>query len=231
MIFHTSLRNHINQLGDNKVTRYSNIIVLTTLSMGLTACSYFNGSHNAYDSNKAYKTGYNSTSNVSVPSDLNNSKIQNNYAVSTSSNAPTEDPSLVPPGSEMQTTQGAPAQQQTLAQAQSAAQDPAAAATRRSSVVGNQVTVNKGLKQTWAETGKALSSSGYSIVEQDASLSTYYVADKVGSGGAIKRDTPIYQVQLQPGSQGTVILLMNSHNQPADSQTSNRILGTLRDKL
>jgi uncharacterized lipoprotein len=214
------------------VTRYSNIIVLTALSMGLTACSYFSGSsNNAYDTNKAYKTGYNGTSNVTMPSDLNSSKIQNNYAVSPNASNSAQDPSLMPPGSQVQAP--APQQQQTLAQGQTAAQDPAAvaASTRKSPVVGNQVTVNKNLKQTWAETGKALSSSGYSIVEQDASLSTYYVADKVGTGGSIKRDTPIYQVQLQSGNQGTVILLMNSHNQPADSQTSNRILGTLRDKL
>lgn len=205
---------------------YSKTLALTVLSMSLTACSYMTGSSPNYDTNKAYRNGSPTNPDINVPPDLNGSKIQNNYAIPPA--AGNGDPSLAPPGSEMQNAQMA---QQQMAQAQSMPQNPAPAAPRRVPVEGNQVTISKNLKQTWAETPKALSSSGYSIVEQDASLSTYYVADKVGSGGSIKHDTPIYQVQLQPSNQGTVILLMNSHNQPADQSVSNRILGTLRDKL
>lgn len=89
-----------------------------------------------------------------------------------------------------------------------------------------------GYQQAWNQTAKALSQVGYPVMEQDNASGTYYILDKIGTGGVIKRDTPIYQLHLQKtGSDKTVATLSNAQNQPADDGVAQRILGALKSKL
>jgi uncharacterized lipoprotein len=84
----------------------------------------------------------------------------------------------------------------------------------------------------WPKVRKALPAAGYSVMEKDDLTGTYYVLDKIGSGGKIERDTPIYQVRLtKAGDASTKIILLDSASQPASSSASNRILGALKNKL
>lgn len=92
--------------------------------------------------------------------------------------------------------------------------------------------INMGYQQAWGQTAKALSQAGYPVMEQDNSSGTYYILDKIGTGGVIKRDTPIYQLRLQKaGDNKTLITLSNAQNQPADDSVVQRILGALKNRL
>jgi len=86
-------------------------------------------------------------------------------------------------------------------------------------------------QQVWAQAKKALPQAGYPIMEQDNTSGTYYILDKAGTGGVIKRDTPIYQLHIQKNGDKTIITLNNAQNQPAAANVSDRILGALKNKL
>lgn len=100
------------------------------------------------------------------------------------------------------------------------------------SLAGGGLSVNMGYQETLSKTGKALPSAGYPVMEKDESAGTFYVLDKVGSGGKIERDTPIYQVRvLNSSGSPTQIKLLNSNGQAVSPAVSNRILGALKNKL
>lgn len=86
--------------------------------------------------------------------------------------------------------------------------------------------------QAWAQVGKSLPTTGYPVMEQDNFSGTYYILDKVGSGGSLKRDTAIYQIHLEKqGDKATAVTLLDQQNRPADSKTATRILGALKNKI
>lgn len=202
----------------NKIVK---LVSLTLATSFLASCAS-SGNKPNYDVNTAYKTANSSVDEMNVPTSMDGQKIQNDYPVPpVSSNA--GDISLIPPGSNISSDT-----KKTSVQQQAA---PTAPAPSTASIQGNSLTVNKSMQQAWPKTGQVLKSSGYSIVEQDASMSTYYIADKASSGGSLKKDTPIYQVHLQPTNDGTSIMVLNAQNQPANSAVSNRILGTLKNNL
>jgi uncharacterized lipoprotein len=92
--------------------------------------------------------------------------------------------------------------------------------------------LNMPYPQAWLKTKKALSQAGYPVMEQDNVSATYYILDKVGTGGVIKRDTPIYQLQLQKTTPTqTTLILHNAQNQPAASAVAKRVMGALQRQL
>jgi uncharacterized lipoprotein len=100
--------------------------------------------------------------------------------------------------------------------------------------VGGQLglSINLPYQQVWTQTKKALPQAGYPIMEQDNTLGTYYILDKVSTGGVIKRDTPIYQLHLKKTNDNkTVITLSNAQNQAASTSVAERVLNTLKDKF
>jgi uncharacterized lipoprotein len=205
------------------MTKTAKLIFLGTISAFLAACASHHEEKPNYDVNTAYKTAHSSIDEMNVPNTMNGGKIQNDYPVPpVSSNS--GDVSLIPPGSNIPSDVKSPSAQQTISNAP--APTPSTA-----SIQGNQLTVNKSMQQAWPKTGQVLKSSGYSIVEQDSSMSTYYIADKASSGGSLKKDTPIYQVHLQPSNDGTNIMVLNAQNQPANPAVANRILGTLKNSM
>lgn len=111
---------------------------------------------------------------------------------------------------------------------------PPKSSSAQSVSVGGQLglSVNAPYQQAWEQTKKALPQAGYPIMEQDTGSGTYYVLDKISSGGVIKRDTPIYQLHLKKTPDNkTVIMVNNAQNQAANPDVAARILNSLKTKL
>lgn len=105
-------------------------------------------------------------------------------------------------------------------------------AARGSSEEPSSLSLNVPYARVWGAAKKALPQAGYPIMEQDSASGTYYILDKVGSGGEIKRDAPIYQLQLQKREDQTVVArVKNAHNQSAPADITNRIFTVLKSTL
>ncbi len=161
-----------------------------------------------------------------IPADLSSAQAQNTFTVpGATEQTPTTYPlPATPPGSNLQ-----PATKP----AASTPSSPNIAASEAAAINGRiGLSVQMPYQQAWTQVGKALPKAGYPIMEQDASSGVYYIVDKVGSGGVIQRDTPIYQLHLQKvGDTKTMGTLTNSQNQPASPAVSQRILGAVKRSL
>lgn len=210
------------------------IIILSVLSGVLVACTPTHPSAQVMKGAQVptipQGAAVSTVAPVQVPPGLSSTTIQNEYAIpaSTPDAQTAQQPvSLVPPGSGIQTstsTAPAPAPQPQVTAAQAAANQQ-----KQSGSVG--LSVKADYTQAWKQVGKASSSAGYPVMEQDSATGTYYVLDKAGSGGVIKRDTPIYQLRVQKQGDNTLVTVYNAQNQPADPATTQRILSAVKNKL
>lgn len=211
--------------------RYGKLFILLALA-GLAACTPTHPSAPQVV-NQAPAPGLpngsmSSISPVEVPPGLSSATMSNEYAVPTVSAHTETGPastSLLPPGSSLEKTAqqaAAPVPQVTAAQAAAAQQH----------ALGNVgLSVKSNYNQVYKQVGKASSAAGYPVMEEDSTSGTYYVLDKAGSGGVIKRDTPIYQLKVQKQGDNTMITVTNAQNQPADPATTQRILSAVKNKL
>lgn len=218
--------------------RYGNLLIVL-LSMGVfSACAPTHPSPPKVVSQANApglpKGSMSSVAAVEVPPGLSAETIKNDYSVPTVSAHPETPPagssSLLPPGSSLEKT----AQQQQAAAAPPAVPQVTAAqaAAQQQQALGNVgLSVKSNYNQVWKQVGKASSAAGYPVMEEDSAAGTYYVLDKAGSGGVIKRDTPIYQLKVQKQGDNTMITVTNSQNQPADPATTQRILSGIKNKL
>lgn len=83
-------------------------------------------------------------------------------------------------------------------------------------------------QQAWTRLGTTLPKAGYPIAEPDSNAGIYYILDRVGSGGTITQQTPIYQLHLQKVTDTkTRVFLYDAQNQPADPAVAQRVLGAI----
>jgi uncharacterized lipoprotein len=83
-------------------------------------------------------------------------------------------------------------------------------------------------QQAWTRLGTTLPKAGYPIAEPDSNAGIYYILDRVGSGGTITQQTPIYQLHLQKVTDTkTRVFLYDAQNQPADPAVAQRMLGAI----
>lgn len=83
-------------------------------------------------------------------------------------------------------------------------------------------------QQAWTRLGTTLPKAGYPIAEPDSNAGIYYILDRVGSGGTITQQTPIYQLHLQKVTDTkTRVFLYDAQNQPANSAVAQRVLGAI----
>jgi len=158
----------------------------------------------------------NSVAPVAIREGQDATNQDSTYVVPTVPNQQTtEQASIAPPGSN-------------LAQMAAPQKTVATPAKTVSSNRGGSVTLKTSYAQAWDKLGKTLPAAGYPVMEQDSGSGTYYILDKVSSGGVIKRDTPIYQVHLEKSGNGTQITVLNSQNQPADGDAAGRILSVVQ---
>lgn len=157
---------------------------------------------------------------IKVPEGMSAGNMQSYYpvppiAVTESGGMATQPAALlVPPNSQVQ--QPAPV----VSHATPAPQNPTVLASSSSALV---LAMNK--NQAWGKVGKALSSSGYKIMQQDKGMGAYYILDQ----GKLTKDTPIYRVNLKSSGDNTTVTVVDNNGQLAPA--AGRILGTLKGKL
>jgi uncharacterized lipoprotein len=157
-----------------------------------------------------------------VVSGLDSNNIKDNYSIPDAAEGDSAN-NIAPPGSNLQQIQS---QQLASNQANSV---PAKA--KSASFSGGSLNLNMPFAQAWSKVGKALSASGYQVMEKYDYSGTYYILDKTGTGGMVKRDTQIYQVHLQKNGDTTTVHLLNDKSKPADPAVSGRILSAVKNKL
>lgn len=198
------------------------IVLCSIILTGLTACSITPSAEKVAKQTQVPRVP-NAVESVPpvVVSSLDSSNIKNNYAIPDAIPEGDSASSIAPPGSNLQQIQT-----QHLASNQAAS-----APAKPVSFAGTSLNLNMPFAEAWSKVGKALSASGYQVMEKYDYSGTYYILDKSGTGGMVKRDTQIYQVHLQKNGDTTTVSLLNDKNKPADPAVSGRILGAVKNKL
>lgn len=221
---------------------YGKLFFLSVVATSLVGCSFTQPSTRAVvNPAPAIPQGeaVSTVTPVKAPPGLSSENIKNEYSVptvtehgttTTANSTTSQTTSIVPPGSSLQSSNNTTAPASTPAPIPQVTAAQAAQQQARNGSMG--LTVKTNYNQAWKQVGKASSSAGYPVMEEDSSSGTYYVLDKAGSGGVIKRDTPIYQLRVQKqGTDSSVVTVYNAQNQPADPATAQRILSAVKSKL
>lgn len=80
------------------------------------------------------------------------------------------------------------------------------------------------LPVVWKQLATVLPRTPYTIMDKDQALHSYFVVDKVKTGGAIKRSSPIYQLALSSKGGVTELHLLDSKNADLDPAIAGRIM-------
>jgi uncharacterized lipoprotein len=197
---------------------YKSILVLSACAILCTGCSVTNPSPPSSEAMAKLNSQQDAPPRVMDPVSTSDADISATYSTASGNGMMTQ-------GSVSISAPGRSGSMPTIPNAGSAA-----ASHGQNLATGFSVKMN--YDDAWSKTAAALPSAGYPVMEKDDLTGTYYVLDKVGSGGKIERDTPIYQVRLtRTGDSSTKVMLLNSDSQPATRAVSNRILGALKGKL
>lgn len=129
-----------------------------------------------------------------------------------------QQPSIVPPGSNLQRFANKPAAPAAPVNNKTALQTQNGSTT---------LSVNESLDQAWTDVPKVLAKTPYHILDQDRSTAAYYVLDTTATSGQITEKTPIYRMLLSPNGSATVVSLIDRNGKPADAQVDTRILSAL----
>lgn len=214
---------------------YGKITCIISLVGILAACTTMSpGPSSGAQSSSSSKVVASSVQPAQIPADLSTTNMQNTYAVpgATVEQAAITPTTATPPGSNLAPVKPVATAPTPAAVSTTSTQDSIIAAEAATINGRIGLSVQMPYQQAWTQVGKALPKAGYPVMEQDAQSGTYYIVDKVGSGGVIQRDTPIYQLHLQKaGDNKTIGTLINSQNQPADTAVSQRILGAVKRSI
>ncbi len=141
------------------------------------------------------------------------------------STAPVKQPSLVPPGSNLSR----------FANGKKVAAKKTAITVAKWSEINNSEPVlmlSEKEKEAWTRVGRALRASNYQVLDQDPSMSSFYVLDSSVTKNHITDKTPIYRVYLKEQKDGsTQVELLNEKNQPVTTAVARRVLGSVQQHL
>ncbi len=151
---------------------------------------------------------------------------QNYYPLPRKPNLEAKTPSLVPPGSDLQ--QYKPKKTAGLKKSKRFAMAKWSEADTGEPIL---VLLQK-LPQAWAEIGKALHATQYQILDQDHSMSSYYILDAKATGKEVTEKTPIYRVYIKKGkNNSSKVVLMSETNKMVSAKIAKRVLGELEQHL
>jgi uncharacterized lipoprotein len=188
--------------------------LISVVVLGLTACSSLSGKYGFFkDEAQSYKKAPPLEHTVVIPQNLSAKNVQDYYEVSQPApEAANIEPPLTPPGSSLsQAPQPhviAPtSQQDKIRNAENAKiQGHTLPAARGPKPVG----IN--YSQAWVKVGHVLQAANYKVVEKDNLMGVYYVVDTSTTSGKVKKDMPIYQVNLKPSGNGTLVTVIPSNS-------------------
>lgn len=178
--------------------------LLIATGLIVSACSgNFSSDDNAY-----LKTAPDSSASIQQHSALN---VEKQYygvdAVKPGDNY--RAPSVVPPGDKISTKGGT-----------------------TTTLIGSDysvLAVQDDLSHVWNDLQRVLAKTPYSIMDQDESVNTYFIIDKIQTGGSIQRSSPIYQLVLSHHNGVTELHLVDTKHQPANYRIANRVMKSIQD--
>jgi uncharacterized lipoprotein len=174
-------------------------------AISLTACSTIGDRYGFLkDAKQTYQNAPMMEQPVVIPQNLRANDSQDYYEVPQNvSSGPYVKPSLAPPGSNLDTKP----QPVVVSQQDRIRNAETAKIQGHTSAVANNTpaTVSLNFAQAWVKVGHVLQAANYKIVEKDNALGTYYVIDTKQTGGKVKKDMPIYQVQLKASGNSTLV--------------------------
>ena len=88
--------------------------------------------------------------------------------------------------------------------------------------------ISNNIGQAWIKIKRALQKTPYQIVDQDNSLSSFYILDIKSTNNKITKATPIYRIYLRSRGNQTQVVLLNTNNEPAAKDVTQRILSAIQ---
>lgn len=88
--------------------------------------------------------------------------------------------------------------------------------------------IKASVPSVWTHVATALKRTPYSIMDKDETLHSYFIVDKVRTGGSIKRESPIYQLTLSTAHGVTELHLLDAKNADVDPVVANRIMRAIQ---
>lgn len=171
-------------------------VMIPLFAIALSACTPVSDRYGFFkDETQTYRNVKQLDQPVVIPQNLSTNGVQNFYEVpgGTEVTPASNQPPLTPPGSGVQERQLS--QQDKIRSAESA---KIQGHTTLVAQAGSPVTSRLSYAQSWNKVASILQSANYKIVEKDKALGTYYVVDTHASGGKVRKDMPIYQVNVRP---------------------------------
>ncbi len=203
-----------------KIIRYSGIVLAV---LGLTACSSMGNKFGFFkDETKSYRNVVPVEKTVAIPQNLSAKNMEDYYEIPQAAGEATDAvPPLTPPGNYLQggSKPMVESQQERIRNAENAKiQGHTFAPANAPKPVG----IN--YNQAWVKVGHVLQGINYKVVEKDRPMGAYYVIDTSATGGKVKKDMPIYQVNLKPSGNGTLVTVT-----PSNSTLQARLTQSLND--
>jgi uncharacterized lipoprotein len=165
------------------------------------------------------------TAALNMPEKVALQKAEPYYQVPYQVNTKIERPSLIPPGSNLEQSATQAKQKQSVAAAKKLA-------TLGHSKGAPVLAMAENQQRAWGRVGDALRATEYQILDQDASMSSYYILDTSTTGKKITEETPIYRVFVKNSKKNaSMVMLLSEQNEKVDARVTNRILGTLAEQL
>lgn len=193
--------------------RYLAIITTMTMTIFFVGCAR----------NPRYIAQDQTAHPMTIPVNTRVKQAASYYPVPNNTPSVAQSPSLVPPGSNLQRFKN---------QSQRQLNSNKKLATLQQNNNGSPVLiVSEKQNQAWAQIGRALQKTPYQILDQDSSLSSYYVLDIESTNNKITKTTPIYRVYLKSNGNQTQVVLLNKDNQPAAKDVTQRILMAIQQKF
>lgn len=164
---------------------------------------------------------------LDLPKHVSLRSEQNYYPLPQQPNLKTKQPSLVPPGSDLarfsakkKAVKVRKPQHFTRAKWSEAGQGEPILALMESQ------------NTAWLEVGKALRDTDYQILDQDPTMSSYYILDTKLTDNEVTEKTPIYRVYIEKDKDNSSkIVLMDEDNNMVAAKTAKRVLRDLEQHL
>lgn len=187
------------------------ILSFTVLGLGLVGCA---------DHDKDYIQQSNTIAPMTTTAGTGMKVGENYYPVPGKPNInQSTPPSLIPPGSHLQETS---TETKNTTRAQLKTTDSGVEA----------LVISGNLTTAWNQVNKALPSTPYRLLDQDRSMSSFYILDLPSTNNQLTRGTPIYRLYLQSaGDNVTQVTVLDQKNKPLSPDLQHQILSALQQGL
>ncbi len=86
-------------------------------------------------------------------------------------------------------------------------------------------------QQAWSKVGKALKASGYQVLDQDSEMGAYFILDAKETQNKITKQTPILRVNLKTEDKQTSVTMASHDNGALANKVTDRVLHEIQQHL